>query len=102
MIDDVEEQTKILERHLEILQLVYDREPIGIVKMSNETNHAHHEVRYSLRALEEEDLIEPSPQGARTTDQTDSFLTDLDEQIDNLRERLSVADFSSETATASQ
>ena len=47
--------------------MVIENEPIGIVKMSNETGYPHHKVRYSLRVLEEENLIEPSSQGAITT-----------------------------------
>ena len=50
----------MLERHLQVLRMVIENEPIGIVKMSNETGYPHHKVRYSLRVLEEENLIEPS------------------------------------------
>jgi len=79
----------MLERHLQVLRMVIDNEPIGIVKMSNETGYPHHKVRYSLRVLEEENLIEPSSQGARTTDRTQEFVDDLDgkleETVDKLR-----------------
>ncbi|WP_435158143.1 hypothetical protein [Haladaptatus sp. DFWS20] len=88
MIDSVEEEVDILERHLHILQMVVNNGPIGIVKMSNESDHAHHEVRYSLRVLEEENLINPTQQGAVSTDQTRSFIENLDEQIDEMRARI--------------
>lgn len=73
----------MLERHLQVLQMVIKNEPIGIVKMSNETGYPHHKVRYSLRVLEEENLIEPSSQGAITTEDTVSFVEDLDSKIDS-------------------
>ena len=72
----------MLERHLQVLQMVIENEPIGIVKMSNETGYPHHKVRYSLRVLQDESLIEPSSQGAITTDDTVSFVEDLDGKID--------------------
>ena len=76
------------ERHIEVLRMVIESEPIGIVKMSNETGYPHHKVRYSLRVLEEESLIEPSSQGAITTDQTETFVADLDGKVDTIVEKL--------------
>ena len=78
----------MLERHLQVLKMVIGNEPIGIVKMSNETGYPHHKVRYSLRVLEEENLIEPSSQGAITTDRTMEFVDDLDGKVDEIIEKL--------------
>jgi len=78
----------MLERHLQVLRMVIDSEPIGIVKMSNETGYPHHKVRYSLRVLEEENLIEPSSQGAITTDRTAEFVDELDGKLDELVDKL--------------
>lgn len=88
MIDSVEKEVDMLKRHLEVLQMVVEHEPIGIVKMSNQSGYAHHEVRYSLRKLEEADLIDPSQQGAVTTTQTTPFIETLGEQIDDIRTRV--------------
>jgi predicted transcriptional regulator len=88
MIDRLEKEVDMLERHLEVLRMVIDSEPIGIVKMSNETGYPHHKVRYSLRVLEEETLIEPSSQGAITTDRTPEFVDELDEKVDTVVEKL--------------
>jgi predicted transcriptional regulator len=78
----------MLERHLQVLRMVIENEPIGIVKMSNETGYPHHKVRYSLRVLEEENLIEPSSQGAITTDHTGEFVDDLDEKLEDTVDKL--------------
>jgi Uncharacterized protein conserved in archaea len=67
---------------------VIESEPIGIVKMSDETGYPHHKVRYSLRVLEEENLIEPSSQGAITTEDTVEFVDDLDNKIDHTVDKL--------------
>jgi len=78
----------MLERHLQVLRMVIENEPIGIVKMSNETGYPHHKVRYSLRVLQEEELIEPSSQGAITTERTEEFVDDLDGKLDDIVEKL--------------
>ena len=84
MIDRLEKEVDMLERHLQVLRMVIENEPIGIVKMSNETGYPHHKVRYSLRVLEEESLIEPSSQGAVTTEHTQGFIDDLDGKVDEI------------------
>jgi predicted transcriptional regulator len=68
--------------------MVIANEPIGIVKMSNETGYPHHKVRYSLRVLEEENLIEPSSQGAITTERTEEFVSELGGKIDETTAKL--------------
>jgi predicted transcriptional regulator len=88
MIDRLEKEADMLRRHLQVLGMVIDNEPIGIVKMSNETGHPHHKIRYSLRVLEEESLIEPTSQGAATTNQTSAFVDDLDGRIDAVSEKV--------------
>jgi predicted transcriptional regulator len=88
MIDRLEKEVDMLERHLQVLRMVIESEPIGIVKMSNETGYPHHKVRYSLRVLEEESLIEPSSQGAITTDHTSEFVNDLDGKVDSIVDKL--------------
>ena len=81
MIDRLEQEVDMLQRHLEVLEMVIETEPIGIVKMSNETGHPHHKIRYSLRVLEEASLIEPTSQGATTTDEAGEFVAELDGRI---------------------
>jgi len=88
MIDRLEKEVDMLERHLQVLRMVIESEPIGIVKMSNETGYPHHKVRYSLRVLEEENLIEPSSQGAITTERTSEFVDELDDKLDDTVEKL--------------
>ncbi|WP_227377893.1 hypothetical protein [Haladaptatus halobius] len=88
MIDSIENEVEMIGRHIDILEMVINNEPIGIVKMSNELGYAHHEVRYSLRVLEEENLINPTNQGAVITDRAGPFIEDLDEQINDIRARL--------------
>ena len=64
----IETELDILKRHVKVLKVLKENEPAGIIKLSELTNHPQHMVRYSLRILEQEGLIEPSPQGAVTTE----------------------------------
>lgn len=88
LTDGVLEEVDMLGRHLDVLLIIDSNEPIGIVKLSNEFGYAHHEIRYSLRLLEEANLIDPTQQGAITTDETTSFLETIDEQIDDIKTKL--------------
>ena len=78
----------MLDRHVQVLQMVIEDEPIGIETMSTESGYPHHKIRYSLRVLEEENLIEPSSQGAVTTDRTEDFATELDSELDDISEKI--------------
>jgi predicted transcriptional regulator len=82
MIDSLEDEVNMMERHLQVLKMVIKNEPIGIVKLSNESGYPHHKIRYSLRILEEENLIEPSNQGAITTERAEGFVDELNGRLD--------------------
>ncbi|NUB94000.1 hypothetical protein HT576_23790 [Haloterrigena sp. SYSU A121-1] len=81
MIDRLEKEVDVLNRHLEVFVLVWQAEPIGIVELSDRTDLPHHKVRYSLRVLEEEGLIEPGSAGAMTTDRAQQFVETLNDDL---------------------
>jgi predicted transcriptional regulator len=64
----IETELGILKRHIHVLKVLQKNQPMGIIKLSELTCYPQHMVRYSLRILEQDGLIEPSPQGAITTD----------------------------------
>ena len=76
----------MLGRHLIILKYVVESEPIGILKLAEETGIPSHKVRYSLRVLEQEGLIAASAPGAITTERTRPFLKELSSAIDQLQD----------------
>jgi len=65
----VKSEVNILKRHIHVLKTLKENQPMGIIKLSELTNYPQHMVRYSLRILEQDGLIEPSPQGAIITDE---------------------------------
>jgi len=64
----VQHELELLKRHVIVLRKVMESGPIGIMKLSLETGIPDHLVRYSLRVLEQQGLIEPSMQGAVATE----------------------------------
>ena len=88
MIGKLEKEVDMLERHMNVLKTVIANEPIGIVKMSTELGYPHHKVRYSLRKLEDANLVEPTEQGAVTTNKTEMFVDTLNDDLNAAIDRL--------------
>lgn len=74
LTDKIEEEMDLLERHVKMLKVIMEDGPIGIMRLSERTGFPQHKVRYSLRILEKEGLIEPSPRGAKTTGEVDQLI----------------------------
>ncbi len=83
----LDKEVKLLKRHIKIFKIACEKGPIGMGKISEETGIPKHKVRYSLRILEKEDLIEPSNEGARAKNSNkffNEFKSNVEEQIKNL------------------
>ena len=80
----VETEVKLLQRHLTMLRAIVENQPIGIIRLGEMLNYPQHKVRYSLRILEQDGLIKPSPDGAVTTDKVDAFLEYLKDMLDEV------------------
>ena len=73
----IETELDILKRHVKVLDALQKNQPMGIIKLSEITGYPQHMVRYSLRILEQDGLIEPSPKGAVTTESISETLNTL-------------------------
>jgi predicted transcriptional regulator len=78
----IESEIELLERHVTMLKAIMEHEPIGIISLSQLTKIEQHKVRYSLRILEHEGLIAPSPKGAVTTEKVQPFFDELRDILD--------------------
>jgi predicted transcriptional regulator len=78
----------ILKRHVHVLKILQENEPAGIIKLSELTKHPQHMVRYSLRILEQEGLIEPSPHGAITTDAIGKAIPQLKDKLKEMNKMI--------------
>ncbi len=80
----VESEVQLLQRHVTMLKAIVENQPIGIIRLSEMLKYPQHKVRYSLRILEQEGLIKPSPDGAVTTDKLEAFLMYLKGMLDEV------------------
>ena len=96
--DQVEKES----RDLSILEAVIDAGPIGIVRLAEETGIPEHKVRYSLRMLEDDGLVEPTPQGAVPADDIDERVADINAGLDRLVERLTELEAAIPTTEAAE
>ena len=87
----IQSEINLLKRHIKVLKAVVEKEPVGIIRLSEITGYPQHMVRYSLHVLEQEGVIEPSPRGAVTTRKLKSVieslkkvLSDIDIEINDL------------------
>ena len=87
MIDKVEEKIDLFERHVEVLEHVAEDEPIGIGALSEKTGLKKHRVRYSLRILEEKEVIEPSTEGAVLVEGAGDRISESNKRVDFVIER---------------
>ena len=80
----VDQEIKLLQRHVMMLKAIVENQPIGIIRLGEMLNYPQHKVRYSMRILEQEGLIKPSADGAVTTDRLDDFLDYLKGMLDEV------------------
>jgi len=80
----IETELDILKRHINVLKTLQEHQPMGIIKLSELTKYPQHMVRYSLRILEQDNLIEPSPQGAVTRGDISKTLELLKKTLKNI------------------
>jgi predicted transcriptional regulator len=88
MVDRLRNQVEKEERDQTILRAVIEDGPIGIVKLAQKTGLPEHKVRYSLRMLENDEFIEPTPEGAIPADDIEERLVQVNRGIDDLVARL--------------
>ena len=77
-----EKEINLLTRHINVLKTVKEHGPIGIIKLSQMTGQPQHMIRYSLRTLEKDGIITPSPNGAVVTDRIHETLGTLEATLD--------------------
>jgi len=88
MEDRLTNQVGKEERDLRVLRVVIESGPIGIGTIAAETDIPEHKVRYSLRMLEDDALVDPTPNGAVPAEDIDERVAAINAGIDDLTERL--------------
>ncbi|HLY76811.1 MAG TPA: transcriptional regulator [Thermoplasmata archaeon] len=84
LVDRIASELDLLSRNVEILERLGDKNPLGIIRLSEALRLPIHKVRYSLHLLEREGVIQPSAEGALLTDKARQFWIQLDESLDRM------------------
>jgi predicted transcriptional regulator len=79
-----QKEIDLMIRHIDVLTTVRDHGPIGIIRLSQVTGQPQHMIRYSLRTLEKDGVIKPSPNGAVVTDKIHEALGTLESTLDEI------------------
>lgn len=67
LFSEIEDSLETLRRHISVIKTLLMEQPMGIIRISQETNLPEHKIRYSLRILERDSIISPSKEGAILT-----------------------------------
>ena len=74
----------ICSRHIDVLYAVSLHQPIGIIKLAQQLDLPQHQIRYSLRVLENCNYIIAGATGATTPVEPDELIMKLQAEIDAL------------------
>lgn len=88
MIERLARQLGKEERDLRVFQAVAEHQPIGITKLAREVDVDEHKVRHSLRMLEGDGLIEPTPNGAIVAEDSLEQIEEINAGLDALKARM--------------
>ncbi len=88
IFDRAFEEIELIGRHIEMLRVTKEMQPIGIIRLSEVMGIPKHKVRYSLRLLEKEGLIIATNDGARVSDKYDEFIGSAADRLEDLIERI--------------
>jgi predicted transcriptional regulator len=78
------DEMELLERHIRMLTVTKDNQPIGLTRLSEMLDIPKHKVRYSLRLLENDGLISATSEGAVVTEYYEEFMKSLAGRLDSL------------------
>ncbi|MBS3817696.1 MAG: hypothetical protein KGY76_09070 [Candidatus Thermoplasmatota archaeon] len=88
LTEELRSEMELLDRTVDILTAIKKDQPIGINTLSERLEIESHKVRYSLRLLEKESIIEPTAKGAMITDKHEKFEKELIEELREMENNL--------------
>jgi len=88
LTDELRSELKMIERTIKILDMVKKEQPIGISKLSEKMDIEEHKIRYSLRLLQKDNIIEPTRYGASLTERHEKFEKELIEDLEEMEQTI--------------
>ncbi len=84
LTNELRSELEMIERTIKILDVVKKEQPIGINKLSEKMDIEEHKIRYSLRLLQKDKIIEPTKHGASLTEKHEKFERELIEELKDM------------------
>lgn len=81
-------EIELIERHIKMLMITKENQPVGIIRLSEILELPRHKVRYSLRMLERDGVIVATPDGAVVSDKYEIFMSEMSQYLNELKERI--------------
>jgi len=81
-------EIELIERHIKMLRITRENQPVGIIRLSEILELPRHKVRYSLRMLERDGVIVATPDGAVVSEKYEGFMREMSEYLKELKERI--------------
>jgi len=81
-------EIELIERHIKMLMITKENQPVGIIRLSEILELPRHKVRYSLRMLERDGVIVATPDGAVVSDKYEIFMNEMSQYLNELKERI--------------
>ena len=78
------EELDLLSRHIRVLQVVMENQPIGIMRIAKILGIEEYEVRHSLSVLENNGLIRPTSRGAVIEDNAKEKILNMVEDLQEI------------------
>ena len=84
----VYEELELLSRHIRVLEVVMNNQPIGITRIAKMLRIEEYEVRHSLSVLEDNGLILPTPSGAIVQEDVKGKLLSMAEDLHQMEDTM--------------
>jgi predicted transcriptional regulator len=89
---NIYKELELLTRHVRVLKTIVNHEPIGIVKISKLIGLPKHQVRYSMRVLQQCGFLEPTTRGAKSNKKGKQFLKNFKKEKRSIIDKLKIID----------
>ena len=84
LCSNIQDEILICSRHIDVLYTVFTHQPIGIIKLAQHLDLPQHQIRYSLRVLENCGYISAGTAGATVPLESHELVARLQAEIETL------------------
>jgi len=88
VLKKLNQESEIALRHLQVMKVVWENQPIGIFKLAEIMKVPRHKIRYSLRVLEQSGIIQPTQYGAIIREESLKLVENMKKDLKSALKRI--------------